>query len=50
MMICFDVLKEFELIDYRAEKEIITIELMEKEGKVNLNHSAILRRLREMCS
>lgn len=48
MMICLDVLEEFQLIQYQAEQEGITIHLLEREGKVNLNDSRILRTLRGM--
>lgn len=46
MMICLDVLEEFQLIHYQAQQEVITIQLVEREGKVNLNDSRILQTLR----
>lgn len=46
MMICLDVLEEFQLIQYQVEQDGIIIRLLEREGKVNLNDSHILQMLR----
>ena len=47
LRICLDVLEEMGIFDLKVEEDSLTVKVNKIEGKVNLNNSVILKRLRE---
>jgi single-stranded-DNA-specific exonuclease len=47
-MVCLEVLRERGLIELSVEERSVRVRLHQGSGKVNLNASPLLRRLREL--
>ncbi|MBQ3076914.1 MAG: single-stranded-DNA-specific exonuclease RecJ [Clostridia bacterium] len=50
LRICLDVLSEMGIFRMEVEEERLSVEVNHIEGKVNLNNSVLLRRLRRLAS